>query len=198
MSATRTFVIIGHDAPTTGDFSLDDLPGAGRLDLLCRCLGASFLRSHGIRENGRVDLVLSETFVLRFEGATLRRLNPDERSTAALIRNALDQREEAIGRMAVETSPGVFLSRGDTAWVLEEVSGEIIHLHEDGTPAADLEPPENPVFVLSDHQDFAPDEMQTLSDVATARVCLGPEALHADQAITVAHNWLDTAGFTRY
>ncbi|PSQ59058.1 MAG: tRNA (pseudouridine(54)-N(1))-methyltransferase TrmY, partial [Halobacteriales archaeon SW_9_67_25] len=27
---------------------------------------------------------------------------------------------------------------------------------------------------------------------------LGPRPLHGDQAITVAHNWLDTDGFLRW
>jgi tRNA (pseudouridine54-N1)-methyltransferase len=46
----RQFVVVGHDAPTTDDFSLDDLPGAGRLDVLCRCITAALLLSHGIRD----------------------------------------------------------------------------------------------------------------------------------------------------
>ncbi len=194
----RTFVILGHDAPTTADFALDDLPGAGRLDILCRCLGTAFLRSHGIRTDVRVFLVLGDSFTLRFEGETLQRLNPDERSTGALIRNALDQREEAIGRIPVETSPGVFLVRGGFSELLADVEGTLIQLHEEGTPVVDVGPPEDPVFVLSDHQEFWESETAALADMATAKVSLGPEALHADQAITVAHNWLDTAGFTRY
>lgn len=194
----RTFVILGHDAPTTPDFSLDDLPGAGRLDILCRCLGTAFLRSHGIRADVRVSLVLGDSFTLRFEGETLRRLNPDERSTAALIRTALEQREEAIGRIPFETSPGVFLVRGGFSELLSELDGELIQLHEAGQPVVDVAPPANPVFVLSDHQEFRDAESAALADVAATQVSVGPEALHADQAITVAHNWLDTAGFRQY
>ncbi len=48
----RQFVIIGHDAPTTPEFSLDDLAGAaGRLDVLCRCVTSAFLLRHAIRED---------------------------------------------------------------------------------------------------------------------------------------------------
>ncbi|PSP87349.1 tRNA (pseudouridine(54)-N(1))-methyltransferase TrmY, partial [Halobacteriales archaeon QH_8_68_33] len=33
----RQFIVVGHDAPTTPEFPLDDLAGgAGRLDVLCR------------------------------------------------------------------------------------------------------------------------------------------------------------------
>lgn len=195
---TRTFVVLGHDAPTTPEFSLDDLPGAGRMDLLARSVTAAFLRSHGIREQVRVYLVLDDAFTVRFEGGELQGLNPDERSTAALVRTALEQREEAVGRMAVETSPGVHLSRTGLEATLEAVEGPVSQLHEAGTPVVDLDPPASPVFVLSDHQEFRAGEETLLADLRASRVSLGPEALHADQAITVTHNWLDTDGFSQY
>lgn len=197
----RQFVIIGHDAPTTPEFSLDDLAGgAGRLDVLCRCVTSAFFLSHAIREDVRVHAVLSDEYTVSFEGSDLRRLNPDERSTAALIRNALDEREEAIGHVPVETSPGVSLTRRGFEGTLEDVArrGTVVQLHEDGDPVVDVEPPVDPVFVLSDHGDFRDWEADLLADHAQQRVSLGPERLHADHAITVAHNYLDTEGFERY
>ncbi|GGM33196.1 tRNA (pseudouridine(54)-N(1))-methyltransferase TrmY [Haloarcula argentinensis] len=197
----RQFVIIGHDAPTTPEFSLDDLAGAaGRLDVLCRCVTSAFFLSHAIREDVRVHLVLGDEYTVTFEGSDLRRLNPDERSTAALIRKALEEREEAIGHMPVETSPGVSLTRRGFEATLEDVArrGTVVQLHEDGDPIVDVAPPSDPVFVLSDHHDFRDEEAALLVDHADERVSLGPKALHADHSITVAHNYLDTAGFEQY
>lgn len=197
----RQFIVVGHDAPTTPDFSLDDLAGgAGRLDVLCRCVTSAFFLSHGLRENVRVRLVLQDEYVVTFEGSDLRRLNPDERSTAALIRGALEEREEAIGHMAAESSPGVSIRRFGFEELLDRVATDatVVQLHEDGDPVVDVDPPANPVFVLSDHHDFGAGEEELLSATADRRVRLGPELLHADHAITVAHNYLDTEGFTRY
>ncbi|SFR51273.1 tRNA (pseudouridine(54)-N(1))-methyltransferase TrmY [Halogeometricum limi] len=197
----RQFVIIGHDAPTTPDFSLDDLAGgAGRLDVLCRCVNSAFFLSHAIREDVRVHLVLGDEFTVRFEGSELRRLNPDERSTAALIRGALEVREEAIGHMPAEGSPGVSIRRMDFEATLDAAAADatVVELHEEGDAVVDVEPPENPLFVLSDHHDFTDDEASVLADAADERVRLGPEVLHADHSITVAHNYLDTDGFTTY
>jgi len=197
----RQFVIIGHDAPTTPEFSLDDLAGAaGRLDVLCRCVTSAFFLSHAIRENVRVHLILSDEYTVSFEGSDLRRLNPDERSTAALIRKALEEREEAIGHIPVETSPGVSLTRRGFEGTLDDVArrGTVVQLHEDGDPVVDVTPPSDPVFVLSDHHDFREGEAALLADRADERVSLGPNALHADHSITVAHNYLDTAGFEQY
>ena len=196
----RQFLVVGHDAPTTPDFSLDNLTGAGRLDALCRCVTSALLLSHDIREDGQVSLVLADEFTLQFDGSELQGLNPDERSTAALVRTALDQREEAIGHIPVETSPGVSLVRKGFEATLADVSsdGTVVQLHSEGTPAVETEPPSNPVFVLSDHHAFTDEETTLLADTADERVSLGPRRLHGNQAITVAHNWLDTDGFTEY
>jgi tRNA (pseudouridine54-N1)-methyltransferase len=197
----RQFVITGHDVPTTPDFSLDDLAGgAGRLDVLCRCVNSAFFLSHAIREDVAVHLVLADEFTVTFEGSDLRRLNPDERSTAALIRTALEHREDAIGHMPAESTPGVSIRRMGFEPTLARVAegATVVELHEDGDPIVDVEPPENPVFVLSDHHDFTDREADLLAETAARRVRLGPELLHADHAITVAHNYLDTGGFTRY
>lgn len=197
----RQFLIVGHDAPTAPEFSLDDLAGgAGRLDVLCRCVNSAFFLSHAIREDVRVHLVLSDEFTVRFEGDELRRLNPDERSTAALIRTALEHREDAIGHIPAESTPGVSIRRMGFAATLEEAAGDaaVVELHEDGDPVADVEPPADPLFVLSDHRDFTDREASLLAEAADERVRLGPAVLHADHAITVAHNYLDTDGYTSY
>jgi tRNA (pseudouridine54-N1)-methyltransferase len=197
----RQFVVVGHDAPTTPDFSLDDLAGgAGRLDVLCRCVNSAVFLSHAVREDVRVHLVLGEEYTVTVDGGSVRRLNPDERSTAALIRTALERREDAIGVIPVETSPGVTLTRRGFEDLLSGMAeeGSVVQLHEDGTPVVDADVPTDPVFVLSDHRDFAPDEADHLAAVADRRVRLGPHALHADHAITVAHHYLDTDGYASF
>ena len=196
----RQFVLIGHEVPTEPSFSLDDLAGgAGRLDALCRSITSAFVTSHGIREDVRVHLVAGDEFTITFDGSELRRLNPDERSTAALVRKALEHREEAIGAMPAEPSPGVELYRRGFEATLETVAdeGTVVQLHEAGEPVTEAGPLEDPIFVLSDHQDFTPEESGLLEDAADRRLRLGPELLHADQAITVAHHFLDTDGYER-
>jgi tRNA (pseudouridine54-N1)-methyltransferase len=198
----RQFVVVGHDAPTTPEFTLDDITGgAGRLDVLCRCVTSAFVLSHAIREDVRAHLVLGDAVTVTFTGRKLRRLNPDERSTAALIRTALERREDAIGHQPVESSPGVSIRRRGVAGTLDAVAGAdatLVQLDEGGTPVVDVAPPSDPVFVLSDHRDFTDREAELLAARVDARVSLGPRPLHADQAITVAHNYLDTDGFRSY
>ena len=196
----RQFIVLGHDAPTTADFSLDDLSGAGRLDVLCRCVGSAVFLPHGLRDDVRIHLVVSDEYTLRFDSNTLRRLYPDERTIAARIRDALDQRQDAIGHLPAEVSPGMELYRLGFEATLDDVAsdGTVVHLHAEGTPLPEASPPDNPIFVLSDHNDFTDREAELLAAQAEQRLRVGPETLHADQTITVAHNWLDTAGYTEY
>jgi len=209
----RQFVVHGHDAPTTPEFSLSDLAGgAGRLDVLARCVGAGLLLSHGVRPDSRVHLVLADTFTVRFDSATVRNLAPDERNVAARIRGALETRADAVGHLPAEPSPGVRLYRTGFAETLASVAGDagsgpgrdgpdaptVVGLHADGTPLSGLEPPGDPVFVLSDHSDFREAEADLLAGTVDERASLGPERLHADHAITIAHNYLDTDGYRRY
>lgn len=191
----REFVVVGHEVPTNEAFSLDDLPGAGRLDLLARCVTASMLLSHGIRPEVQIHLVLEDEFTVTFDSRNLQGLNPDERSTAARIRSTLAEREEAIGHQPVEVSPGISLRRRGFEATLEARAeeGTVVQLQEDGDPAETVEPPVSPVFVLSDHLDFTESEREILETITTRRISLGPETLHADHTIVLANNWIDTS-----
>ncbi|MFB6353536.1 MAG: tRNA (pseudouridine(54)-N(1))-methyltransferase TrmY [Halobacteriales archaeon] len=197
----RRFVVVGHEAPTTPDFSLSDLAGgAGRLDVLCRCVAAGLLTSHGVRPDASVWLVLQDAVTVRFDGGAVRNLAPDERAVAGLVRSALEAAAGAVGAQWVDSSPGVAVaSQGlEAALAAADGAGLVVELHEDGVPVTDLAPPEAATFVLSDHRDFTAEERSLLDEYADVRVRLGPERLHADQAMVVAHNYLDTAGFSSY
>jgi tRNA (pseudouridine54-N1)-methyltransferase len=191
----RQFVVVAHEAPAHGEFPLDALASeAGRMDLLARAVNAALLSSHGIRTDTRVHLVF-EGVTVSIDGSTVRNLHPDERSIAALIRSALAAREDAIGHQPAEPSPGVAVYRMGLETTLDRLAadGLLIVLEEDGDPAVDAPVPDDPVFVLSDHRPFTDAEADLLDAVADRRLRLGPRALHTDHAISVAHNWLDTA-----
>jgi len=203
----RQFVVIGHDVPTDPDaVSLSDIPGAGRLDLLCRCVSAGVFLSHGIREGVRVHLILADEFTVTFDADSLRHLHPDERNVAARIRDALDAQDDAIGHMPADVSPGVELRRMGLEATLDRLldgagaatDPTLVQLHEEGDPLVEAAPPTDPVFILSDHNDFTDAERDLLGDRADRRVRVGPELLHADHTVSVVHNWLDTDGYAAY
>ena len=190
----RAFIVLGHRVPVTPDFSLNDLPGsAGRLDILCRCVTAAFCLSHGIRRDVTVYLILQDQVIVRLDGSRLKHLNPDERSTAALIQKALKAFSEGErGKDEIESTPGIFVASGGLADALDKVqrAGLTIYmLHEHGSPIRQSELRSDAAFVLSDHLEFLPEEEAILE--RAPRLSVGPLSLHADHCIVIVHNELD-------
>jgi tRNA (pseudouridine54-N1)-methyltransferase len=185
----RRFVILGHTAAVTPEFSLNDLPGgAGRMDVLCRAVGAAFFLSHDLRRDVEVILLLQNKILIRLVGNRLRHLNPDERSTAALLKHAL----EKLGEEEVESTPGIFISPSNLTTTLDRLvlaGARPIVLHEEGTPFSSFSTLQDPAFFLSDHLPFTDSDESVLADLP--HVSLGRQRLHTSQCITIVHHLLD-------
>ncbi len=189
----RTFIIVGHKATTSPDFSLEDIPGtSGRLDILCRCINAAFVLSHGIRHDVRVLLILcggEPNKIVCLRGIDLRHLNPDERTTAALLKKSL---AVVADLQWSRSTPGIFVRTGGLADVLSKLKGKkILYLKEDG---ADIrgqagKPSGDAVFILGDHLGMTPEEETLIGQAGAEVVCIGPTSLHADHCIVLL-NWM--------
>lgn len=191
----RRFIIVGHTQKPQAPIPLSDPAGAGgRWDLLARCVTSALLLSHDIRRDVEVVLVLTSARpprILRVLGGQVQRLNPDERSTVALLSKALEA--ETVAGHEEAPLPGIRISRGDFQTVLTRAraDGPVFWLDERGEedflalPAGAAS-----TFVLSDHRDFDPQEALELHRAGARRVHLGPTILQSDQCIVVVnHRW---------
>lgn len=190
----RRFVVLGHRAITSADFKLDDLCGStGRLDILLRCVNSSFFISHDIRRDVEITMLLlgdpNPPKTVRIVGSEVKYLNPDERSTAALIRNALLQKPGGEKK----TSPGIYVSERSYSEVLSNISKEsqMHYLKEDGEDIRDCSFGEDITFVLGDDQDLNEEEEKILMSYEPKKISLGPISYHADHCLTVVNNELD-------
>ncbi|MDD1718281.1 MAG: tRNA (pseudouridine(54)-N(1))-methyltransferase TrmY [Methanoregulaceae archaeon] len=182
------FAVVGHQARTTGDFSLNDLPGsAGRMDIICRCIRASLFLSHDLRRDVECYLVLlgepEPPKTVLFSGEAVRYLSPDERSAGSLLKKAL---ATTCGRTFRESTPGVFVRKGGLDVLL--TGHEFAVLHEEGKDIRKEEAMPGG-FILSDNRDFTGDEEVLFAGMP--RYSLGPRTLHAEDCITVVLNELD-------
>ena len=185
--ADRNFVIIGHRAHTAADWKLDDLcGGAGRLDVLVRCVTAALWKSHSIRHDTDVWLILNgppnAPVTVHFSGKNIRYLNPDERSTAALIRNGLIKYKNET--KSIETSPGITMERIGLDGVLKRLPNPIL-LSEDGSDTIT----KANTFILGDDKDPNEEEMEILKKLP--KISLGKESLLSSACITLIHHRLD-------
>jgi tRNA (pseudouridine54-N1)-methyltransferase len=183
-----SFAIIGHLVRTDGGFSLSDLPGSGgRMDVLCRCVNASLFLSHDLRRDTDCYLVLcgkpAEPKTVKFSGALVRSLSPDERSAASLIKKVIDM---PCGSVFREAAQGVFIRKGGLAELMAEHAFAV--LDEKGMDVRKaIGLPD--AFLLSDHLNFTDGEETMIRDCS--RYSVGPKCLHADHTITLVHNELD-------
>jgi len=205
----RRFVIVGHNVDPEGDFALNDLcGGAGRLDVLLRCVSSAFFLSHGLRKEVEVFLVFpgqrspSATGqpergghkTIRLCGRELRYLNPDERSTGALVRTALVKKLD--GDTEKLSTPGIYVSRTDFD-VLVNTLPNPVWLVENGEPWPSEGLLEDRTFFLSDHHDFMPREEEALRLMGARQTSLGPSSLHSNHCISVVHWLMDRTGGAR-
>jgi len=189
---------MAHRVPVSGNFSLNDLAGAGgRMDEVARAVSTAFTISNGLRRDTEFTILFGaepppRARRIRLAGTGLRYLNPDERSTAALLKNAL-VRSSTLER-EVEASPGLVVGPADPLKALTEFAREpgTIWLTEAGLPYHPTSAASSGVgAVLSDPEDPTPAEREILQRLAIPPVSLGPVSLRASQCIDVLHNRWD-------
>lgn len=193
----RDFLIIGHKALTSGNFSLNDMPGAaGRMDILCRCTSAALFLSHDMRRDVQVHLLLlgepNPQKIVRFDGENLRYLSPDERSSGSLIKKAL---EKEVGDMEVKSTPGVWVRHGGLGTLLDEFvekGRKIVYLREDGDDIRDVVGSlDDAVFIMGDHNGVTEEEEILIMGAGATVVNVGPLSLHSEHCVTLINNELD-------
>ena len=158
----RRFVVVGHRAITSAEFNLNDLCGStGRLDVLLRCINSAFFLSHDLRRDVELYLVLrgkpDPSKTIRLVGNELKYLNPDERSTAALIRNSLLKK---LDKAEVMSTPGIYISKSSFEEVIESLAkiSKIVYLRESGRKLVPSKLKRDWTFILGDDKDMSNEE----------------------------------------
>jgi len=132
----------------------------------------------------------AQSKIVRFDGASVRYLSPDERSSASLIKKALEKQAQGFW---TESTPGVSVKVGDFGDLLDEMNKKIIYLREDGVDIRikPIEAGSDHLFVLGDHMGLTEDEENIIKGREHEIVSVGPLSLHADHCIVLLHNEMD-------
>ena len=183
----RTFIIWARKARTTGDFDIHDLPAAGKMDLVCRCLSNALCVSQHVR-NDTVCWVILEgkpnpPKALLIDGTKLQQWKDDESSIGQLIKDALRG----------NCPPGISIQKKSFEAIVKEqaATSQLFYLHDKGEDIRAATVQEDVTFVLGDLFGIPTKTEKLLKRLEAKRVSLGPVMLFASQCITLVHNELD-------
>jgi tRNA (pseudouridine54-N1)-methyltransferase len=194
----RRFLILAHRVPTSGEFTLNDLAGgAGRMDEVARTVSTAFTLSNDLRRDTEMTVLFvaeppPRSRRIDLVGARLRFLNPDERSTGALLKNAL-VRSVDFPR-PFESSPGLTVAPADPAVVMREFLHQPnpVWLCEDGLRIEEWPSPGGHIAaVVSDPYDPTAEERELLAATGVPRVSVSPRSLRTSQVVDLVHHELD-------
>ncbi|MCI4368079.1 MAG: tRNA (pseudouridine(54)-N(1))-methyltransferase TrmY [Thermoplasmata archaeon] len=194
----RRILLIAHRVPVAGNFTLNDLAGgAGRMDEVARAVSTAFSLSNDLRRDTEMTVLYVASPPpaarrIRLIGERIRYLNPDERSTAALLKNALVRSIPLTGE--VEASPGLFVAPADPESELREFARQpgVVWLTESGAPIGEFRLSGGDVgAILADPFDFAPAESALLEGLGVPKVSLGPLSLRSSQCVDLFHHYVD-------
>lgn len=199
----RRFLLFAHRVPVRGLFTLNDLAGgAGRMDEVARVVSTAFTLSNDLRRDTEFSVVFAAEpppFARKIDlvGARLKYLNPDERSTAALLKNALVR--SANASVPIESSPGLTVA---PAVPLEELRRFLslpgaVWLSEGGSPLDAWASGEEVAAFLSDPYDPSAEELEVLRSSGVACVSVSPRVLRSSQVVDVFHRALDVRASLR-
>jgi tRNA (pseudouridine54-N1)-methyltransferase len=194
----RQFLLLAHRVPVGGAFTLNDLAGGGgRMDEVARAVSTAFTLSNDLRRDTEVTILFAAEPAprarrMRLDGRRLKFLNPDERSTAALLKNSL-VRSAGVDR-DVEASPGLVVGPVEPLDALREfaATADTIWLTETGTPISAADVPGGTFrAVLSDPIDPTAEEAACLRNAGAAPRSLGDRSLRSSQCVDVLHHLAD-------
>lgn len=186
----RTFIL--YSRGWTKPFFEKDLPGAGRMDIACRCVSAALFISYTIRRDTRIFISLNggeKPVALCFDGA-IRKISPDERSIGLWISKTLEKIQEGkLGKEWKRTDNGIIYAQKSFEEILEQVKKEGCEFYlmdEKGKNIDDSDIGENPAFILGDNAGI-PENEKALAEKIAEKISLGETSYFASSCVSIVH-----------
>ncbi len=197
----KHFIYFSGKARTSGNFPLDNLMKAGRMDIVIHVVIASFFLSRSVRENVKLHLVFYgapdppkhiEIMLKQRRGIPKEEASLDisKKDVAGLIKRILYKYKP---NKKTEVFPGCFIEKKSFLNVIEELrkqGKEIFILDKKGEDIRKSKIADNSAFILGDHDGLPKKELKRLKKTAKF-ISLGPKTYFASQVVAIIHNELD-------
>ena len=188
----RTFVYFSASARTSGNFDINDLMKAGRMDIVMHVIINAFFLSHSLRDDVNLHLVFygMPDPPKHIEINVKQETKLSKKDVAGLIKRVLYKYKPG---KRTEVVPGCFIEKKAFLPVVEslkEQGKEIFVLDKRGENIRKVNFPDNSVFVLGDHNGLPKKELKRLKKIAES-VSVGNKVYFASQVITILNHEID-------
>lgn len=188
----RHFVYFSSEARTSGNFNVNELMKAGRMDIVIHVIINTFFLSHRLRDNVKLHLVFygMPDPPKHIEIQVSTNLEIRKKDVAGLIKKILYKYKEG---KKTEVFPGCFIEKKSFLKVVEDLLNEgqeVFILDKKGKNLREVKIPKDPVFILGDHKGLPKKEVKRLKKIATP-VSVGKKVYFASQIVTIVNNELD-------
>ena len=177
---SRHFIILSNTVDCTKPLSLNNLTGYGRLDVLCRCITATFFLSNAFREDTELSIFFRQNKqLLTIDGQHAEGINPDERSLAGVLNRIFKGK----------SSRGITFVHASLEKLLTLHRPTILDVHGENTFS---QLARRDVFLLGDQAGFTNTDRQMFKRLNNMEsLTLGSRVYLSSQTIAILHYLLD-------
>jgi tRNA (pseudouridine54-N1)-methyltransferase len=199
----REFVYFSQSARTSGNFNVNELMKAGRMDIVIHVVISAFFLSHNVREDTKLHLVFygqptpprhieisisKEKGIEKAQGAE--KIDISKKDVGNLIKKILYKYKPG---KRTEVFDGCFIEKKsffDVVKELQKEGKEIYLLDKEGEDIRKAGIKKNCVFVLGDHNGLPKKELKRLKAIAKP-VSIGNKMYFASHVVSIVNNELD-------
>src|SRR3989338_1440123 len=191
----RHFVYFSGEAVTSGNFDVNELMKAGRMDIAVHFIINAFFLSHSLRDDVKLHLIFygmpdpPKHIEIQITSET----KLSKKDVAGLLKKMIYKYKPGT---KTEVFPGCFIEKKSFLKVVEELANqgkELFILDKRGEALRKIKIPSESVFIVGDHNGFPKKELKRLKEVAKT-VSVGPKTYFASQVATILNNELDLRG----
>ncbi len=204
----REFIYYSENARTSGNFDVNNLMKAGRLDIACQIIIMGFFVSHHMRDDVKLHMIFngppnSPVHIEMFPGENKQfadikgQIDISKKDIAGLIKKMLYKVKKGERK---EVAPGYSVEKKNFVNLVEEMINDgkkIYILDRKGKDIRNLEDDEieNSVFIIGDQDGIPKSELKKLKKLGVEKISVGKQMYFASQTMTIIQNEMDRREF---
>ncbi len=196
----REFIYFSNKARTSGNFNLNNLMDAGRMDIAIHVLIHTIFLSHKIRPDTKLHLVFNgpptppkHLEIFPQGNKSSGSITLSKKDVANLLKKMLYKGKP---NEKTQIEPGYEVEKKSLFKVIENLQNQnkkIYILDKKGKDIREIKFEQNPVFILADQNGFPKKELKKLKSLGTP-ISVGKPVYFASQVVTIVNNELDRQG----